>query len=32
MEMCWDDNSDSRPSFQQIISYLKTIKEKYDNM
>ena len=32
MELCWDDNPDNRPSFTQIIGYLKTIKQKYQNM
>ena len=32
MELCWDDNPDNRPSFEQIIKYLKAIKQKYENL
>lgn len=31
MEMCWDDNPDNRPSFEEIIVYMKRIKNNYNS-
>ena len=31
MEMCWDDNPDNRPSFDEIIVYMKRIKNNYNS-
>ena len=31
MEMCWDDNPDNRPSFEEIILYMKRIKNNYNS-